>query len=78
MEELAYQVAYERLYPAHDDRTEFMLAQLTAAFVQANSKKGTKVNVMDFMLSEQMRDKTQSNDIESQIRATFSLFPKKE
>lgn len=79
MDELAGQIAYENIYPGMDARMEFMLAQLTAIYVQANTKKGKSVKLSDFMLSELMeKDKgpAKSDNIENQIRATFSLFPK--
>lgn len=79
VDEFVHQVAYENLHPGADYRMEFMLAQLTACFVQANSRKGTRVKVGDFMLSELMKDKFRAPpNLEDKIRATFSLFPKKE
>lgn len=77
-DEFANQIAFNSIDPPMAERLEFMIAQLTACFVAVNSKKGKAPKPSEFMLSTMMHETThQDTDIETKIRATFSLFPSK-
>lgn len=62
LDELALQIAYDKKHPPLDVRLEYMLAQLTACYVQTHVKRGKKVSPSDFMLSELM-EKSEPSDL---------------
>lgn len=69
-DEFALQVAYEQQHPSIDYRLEYMIAQLTAVVCHGLGAKNVRPS--DFMLSEQMRDKTPTPaDVDAQVRAMF-------